>query len=92
MHASGTGNGEATLVSAGTSGWNLHWSYDCSNAAGGRGVFIVDVFKADHSPDTAAPGLFEQGTKDTAVYHVPGAGRFYLEVTSTCRWTLEGES
>ncbi|HEX2647013.1 MAG TPA: hypothetical protein VHO95_07275 [Candidatus Dormibacteraeota bacterium] len=50
------------------------------------------MFDADHTPDVKAPGIFEQGDKDSAIYHVPGAGRFYLEVTSTCRWTLEGES
>lgn len=67
----------------------MHWSYDCSSSAGGRGVFIVDVFDSDHSPDVDAPGVFEQGDKDSAVYHVPGSGRFYVEVTSTCRWTLK---
>lgn len=66
----------------------MHWGYDCSNA-GGHGVFVVDVYDADRTPDFKAPGVSEEGGKDAGVYHVPESGRFYLEVTSTCRWTLK---
>ncbi len=76
-------------MTASQHGSDIHWSYDCSTSAGGRGVFILDVFVSDRSPDTAAPGVNEQGDKDSAVYHVPGRGQFYLEITSTCKWTLK---
>ena len=84
LNASGTGNARATLDSISKHGWDLHWTYDCSGA---RGVFVVDVFDADRTPDFAHPGVNEEGDKDSGVYHVPGGGRFYLEVTTTCKWT-----
>jgi hypothetical protein len=64
----------------------MHWSYDCGN---GRGVFVVDVYSSDRTPDFAHPGVNEEGDKDSGVYRVPGAGRFYLEVTTTCKWTVK---
>lgn len=67
------------------SGWDLRWSYDCH----GHGVFTVDVFNSDRTPDFKHPGVNEEGDKDSAVYHVPESGRFYLEITSTCAWTIK---
>ena len=52
-------------------------------------MFVVDVYEADKTPDFKAPGVSEVGGKDSGIYHVPGSGRFYLEVTSTCTWTLK---
>lgn len=88
LDVSGTGNATETLDSASKDGWDLHWSYDCSST-GGHGVFVADVFKSDKTPDFTAPGVDEQGDKDSGVYHVAGAGRFYLEVTTTCKWTVK---
>jgi hypothetical protein len=66
----------------------MHWSYDCAKA-GGSGVFVIDVFEADRTPDFKFPGVSEEGDKDASVYHVAGAGRFYLDVTTTCSWRLK---
>ena len=84
----GSGSATESFDSPAQHGWDLHWSYDCSTA-GGHGVFVADVFDADRTPDFARPGVSEEGNKDSGVYHVPGTGRFYLEVTSTCRWALK---
>ena len=75
------------MDSPGKNGWDLHWSYDCS-ATGGRGSFFADVFDSDHTPDFKAPGVSEEGRTDSGDYHVPGSGRFYLEITTTCRWAV----
>ena len=83
---SGTGNASATFVA--TSSWDLRWSYDCSRN-GGTGIFVVDVYGADRTPDFKHPGVSEQGDRDSAVYRVPESGRFYLDVTTTCSWTLK---
>ena len=72
---------------ASKSGWNLEWSYDCSKT-GGRGVFVVDVFKADRTPDFVHPGISYEGDSDSGVYRVQETGRFYLEITTTCAWTV----
>ena len=66
-------------------GWDLHWTYDC----GGHGVFVVDVLGADRTPDFKHPGVNEEGDRDSAVYHVPESGRFYLDITTTCHWTVK---
>ena len=81
----GTGNATETFVARSSRGWDLHWSYDC----GGQGLFVVDVFRSDRTPDFEHPGVNEEGDNDSAVYHVPEAGLFYLEVTTTCAWTLK---
>ena len=50
---------------------------------------MVDVFKSDRTPDFKHPGVNEQGDRDSGVYHVPESGRFYLEITTTCTWTVK---
>jgi len=83
---SGTGSATETIDSPSDRGWDLHWSYDC----GGGGVFTADVFDFDHTPDFRHPGINQEGGgKDAGVYHVPGKGRFYLEITSTCSWSVK---
>lgn len=84
LDAAGSGSATETFT-AHASGWDLHWSYDC----GGRGVFTADVFDAAHTPDFKHPGVNEEGVADSGVYHVPETGRFYLEITSTCEWTVK---
>ena len=66
----------------------MHWSYDCS-ATGGRGVFVVDVYVADKTPDFKFPGVSEEGDRDSGVYHVPEKGRLHLEITTTCAWKVK---
>ena len=85
---SGTGNASESVDSPDEHGWDLNWSYDCSGS-GGRGVFTADVFDADRTPNFKTPGVNEEGSYDSGVYHVPGKGRFYLEITSTCTWTVK---
>ena len=87
LSVAGTGNAGETIDSPSSRGWDMAWSYDCSKS-GGRGVFVVDVYDAGRTPDFKHPGVSEEGDADSAVYHVPGAGRFYLDVTTTCAWTL----
>lgn len=88
LNVSGTGNATEAVSSSSAAGWNMEWSYDCSKT-GGRGIFVVDVYDSDHTPDFNHPGVSEEGDQDAGVYHVPGSGRFYLEITTTCRWTLK---
>ena len=88
MNDSGTGNGTATFVATSSRGWDLHWSYDCSTT-GGTGIFVVDVYGADKTPDFKHPGVSEQGDRDSGVYHVPENGRSYLDITTTCKWTVK---
>lgn len=86
LNASGTGNADEPFVAS--SGWEVAWSYDCA-ATGGHGIFALDVFNAGGTPDFAYPGVTEEGDKDAGVYRVRESGRFYLEVTTTCRWTVK---
>ena len=88
VHDSGTGNGAETFVTSSSRGWDLQWSYDCS-ATGGTGIFVVDVYGADKTPDFKHPGVSEEGDKDSGSYHVPEKGPFHLEITTTCRWKVE---
>ena len=88
VDAAGTGNASETVDSASSQGWDIHWSYDCSTT-GGHGIFVIDVFDADRTPDFKFPGVSEEGDRDTGVYHVPRSGRFYLEITTTCKWTVK---
>ena len=66
----------------------MRWSYDCTKS-GGRGVFVADVYSPDGTPDFTSPGVSEEGDVDSGVYHVPGAGRFEIKITSTCAWKLK---
>ena len=88
LDVSGTGNASEMFAVTGQRGWNAEWSYDCSKT-GGRGVFVLDVFNADRTPDFVHPGISEEGDSDSGVYHVPQSGRFYLDVTTTCAWKLK---
>jgi hypothetical protein len=88
LNASGTGNASETFAVTGKRGWNVEWSYNCVKT-GGRGVFVVDVFSADRTPDFVHPGISEEGDSDSGVYNVPESGRFYLDVTTTCAWSLK---
>lgn len=88
VNDSGTGNGAETFVAGASHGWDMHWSYDCSTT-GGTGIFVVDVYDADKTPDFKFPGVSEEGDKDSGSYYVPKQGRFYLEITTTCTWTLK---
>jgi hypothetical protein len=89
LDAAGDGDATDILDTTSPKGWDLRWSYDCSNS-GGHGVFIADVFKSDRTPDFASPGVDEEGgARGSGVYHVSGAGRFYLEISATCRWAVE---
>lgn len=88
LNVAGTGNASETVVSPSAQGWDMAWSYDCGKS-GGRGVFVVDVYDVGRTPDFKHPGVSEEGDQDAGVYHVPGSGRFYLEVTTTCRWALK---
>ena len=88
LDAAGNGNATEILDTSSEHGWDMHWSYACANA-GGHGVFVVDVFNSDRTPDFTSPGVDEEGgSRGSGVYHVPGAGRFYLEISATCKWTL----
>lgn len=84
MSAAGRGSATVEAIDARTA-WDVLWSYNC--AAGG--VFTMDVFHADGTPDFDHPGVNEQGDSDSGTYHVPDRGRFYLEITSTCAWTVK---
>ena len=84
LEAVGNGNATETFVVNSKNGWDLRWSYHC----GGPGLFVVDVFHSDRTPDFKHPGVNEEGASDSAVYHVPESGRFYLEITTTCTWTV----
>jgi hypothetical protein len=88
LDVSGIGNASETFAATGKHGWNVEWSYDCSKT-GGSGIFVVDVFNAHRTPDFVHPGISEEGDRDSGVYHVPESGRFYLDVTTTCAWTLK---
>jgi len=88
VDGAGTGNGAESFVAGSGHGWDLRWSYDCSTT-GGRGIFVVDVFDADRTPDFKFPGVSQEGDRDAGVYHVGEKGRFYLEITTTCAWTVK---
>ena len=52
-------------------------------------MFVVDVFSSDRTPDFKHPGVSELGDKDSGVYRVPEKGPFYLDITTTCSWTVK---
>ncbi|HEV2413321.1 MAG TPA: hypothetical protein VGX27_00830 [Candidatus Dormibacteraeota bacterium] len=82
------GNGTAKVETIDASkAWEVLWRYNCAPT----GVFAMDVLHADGTPDFDHPGINEEGDSDSGTYRVPEAGRFYLEVTTTCSWTVKIE-
>lgn len=83
--AAGAGHGWKTFEVPPHHAWNLLWSYDCQ----GHGVFVADIFNADMTPDFKFPGVEEEGDRDSGVYHVLQSGRFFIEITTTCNWSVK---
>ena len=88
LNRSGSGT-EKTATFASSGGWNLAPAFDCSEA-GGLGTFVLDVYNADkRHARFEQPGVNQQGSAGSDVLHFNKPGRFYLEITTTCRWTVK---
>jgi hypothetical protein len=85
-----SGSGTLTTTTFTTSRpWSIAWSFKCS--AGSGGSFFVDVYNAaDHTPDFKNRGIDAEGEEEAAdTSHFANPGTFYLEVTTTCPWTIK---
>ena len=84
-----TGMGTQTTQSFTASGpWSIAWSFHCDSGSGGS--LFIDVFNAsDHTPDFKNRGIAAEGEQSGAdTSHFANPGSFYLEITSTCAWTI----
>jgi hypothetical protein len=72
--------------------WDLSWSYDCSQALGGQGNFIVmiyDYYKAGSQLDLDNQGVNQLGPSGKGVEHYHSGGNTkYLQITSECSWSV----
>jgi len=82
-----SGNGNSKTPSFTTSGgWEIDWSYDCSNL-GHSATFQVTVYESASKSqvDIAAIAL---GTKGAGVAFEDQGGTYYLQVISECNWHI----
>lgn len=81
----GSGNHSSKTFKA-PSSWKLKWSYNCA-AFGSKGNFIVAVLTSNghHSSNQSVNQLGKKGHGTENYHH---GGKFYLEVTSECAWTV----
>jgi len=81
----GSGNHSSKTFKA-PSSWKLKWSYNCASF-GSKGNFIVAVLKSNghHSSNQSVNQLGKKGHGTENYHH---GGKFYLEVTSECAWTV----
>ncbi len=84
LSGSGTNSTRTFTVSG---DWDLSWSYDCRNF-GFEGNFIVFVYESDGSPSVSNVGVNQLGPSGTGVEHYHAGGTYYLQVISTCSWTI----
>jgi hypothetical protein len=80
-----TGSGINKTPSFTTSGgWEIDWSYDCTNL-GQSGSFQISVYESASNArvDIAAIAL---GAKGSDVAFEDQGGTYYLQVTSECNW------
>jgi hypothetical protein len=84
---SGTGT-QTTKEFTAAGPWSIAWSFDCGTDSGGS--FFLDVFNAsDHTPDFKNRGVDVEGEQhDSATSHFANPGTFYLQITSTCAWSI----
>jgi hypothetical protein len=87
LQTSGSGT-QTTKEFTVTGPWSIAWSFDCGADSGGS--FFLDVFNAsDHTPDFKNRGVDVEGEKhDSATSRFANPGTFYLEITSTCSWSI----
>ena len=87
LQTSGSGN-QTTSPFTASRPWSIAWSFDCGADSGGS--FFLDLYNAtDHTPDFKNRGIAAEGEQkaaDTTRFANPGM--FYLEVTTTCAWTI----
>lgn len=88
LQASGTGT-QITQSFTASAAWGIAWSFDCGSGSGGS--FFLDVYNAsDHTPDFKNRGVAAEGEQSAAdTSHFANPGTFYLEVTTTCEWTIK---
>lgn len=81
----GSGNHSSKTFKA-PSSWKLKWSYKCASF-GSKGNFIIAVLKSNghHSSNQSVNQLGKKGHGTENYHH---GGKFYLEVTSECAWTV----
>jgi hypothetical protein len=75
----GTSGQTAQFTVAGP--WTIAWTYDCSNAYGGSGVFGISY------QGNLNIGPNESGTSGSGTDYYTDAGTFSLLVNSECNWT-----
>ena|SRR5579864_5377211 len=83
MDKSGSGNFKTPSFTT-SGGWEIDWSYDCSNL-GHSATFQVTVYESasNSQVDIAAIAL---GTQGPGVAFEDQGGTYYLQVSSECSW------
>lgn len=85
----GSGSKTTEFFTTAASDWDLNWTYDCSSN-GDRGVFQVYINNSDGSSSRNS-SVNQLGKSGSDVEHFHTGGKFYLEVNSTCSWTINAK-
>ena len=83
LHVSSTGpqiTGRFTSKAA----WDLSWSYDCGRNVGD---FSAQVYSANNQ--IAGFGVSDFGVKATGNKRYSAPGTYYLQISSSCSWSID---
>jgi hypothetical protein len=85
MDKGGSGNNKTPSFAI-SGGWEIDWSYDCTNL-GHSATFQITVYESGSNAqvDIAAIAL---GAKGPGVAFEDHGGTYYLQVTSECNWRV----
>ncbi len=64
-------------------GWDMAWSYDCGQNAGG---FSATVYEANNQISFNASGVSDFGARANGVKHYTTPGTYFLQISSSCSW------
>lgn len=89
-----TNTGPADLapftVPAGSKEWDIDWVYDCSST-GGTGTFEIKVIGYGSAASTTDVGVTQSGTGTSGISRNYDTGKFSLNVSTPCKWTVRVE-
>jgi hypothetical protein len=80
-----SGNGlKSTQKFTVVSDWDLGWTYDCGDAVGGRGNFVVQIYNGIGTFIAVAVNQLGPSGQDVSYFHQ--GGTYYLQIISQCAW------
>ena len=79
---------KTTQIFTAAAGWDLSYTYNCSDSGLPQGNFQVYVYNSNGSVSLSNAAVNELGASGSDVEHYHSGGSFYLEVNSECSWTV----